>query len=187
MKIFYRFSFLILCLSLLTSCSPHEKKVKDNSRFFDLKTYFADQIALLEKENVPVSKTIVNNGKMETVHIQNVIWENELRAFMEIDITLPAHILSYSIDSMVSGNLTTYQYHARDSTPLIRDIIIKTNNGIPDTIYIRKVISNSYTYSEEIMRYFGNGNYELQVINEPQIGKKIAFELKGVAGKLSIN
>ena len=187
MKYLICLSFAFAFFSLLISCGGPEKKAVNNSRFFNLNSYFKDQVAILEKANTPLTKTIVHNGKTETINEKNVNWKNELKPFLEIDITLPAHILSYSIDSLVEGNSTTLHYSAKDSTPLLRDIVIKLNNGQPDTIYIRKVISNSYVSSMETMSYFGNGNYELKVKNDPPIGKNIAFELKGVAGNTIIN
>ncbi len=187
MKYLIRLVFTFTLFSFMVSCGGPEKNAEGDSRFFNLNGYFTDQVALLEKANIPITKTIVHNGKTETITEQNVDWHNELKPFLEIDITLPAHILSYSIDSLVEGNFTTLHYTAKDSTPLLRNIVIKLNNGHPDSIYIRKVISNSYVSSMETMSYFGNGNYELKVHNDPQIGKNIAFELKGVAGKPVIN
>lgn len=187
MKYLIRLSFSITLFSLLISCGGPEKNPVNDSRFFNLNGYFNEQVAELEKLNTPITKTIMHNGKTETITEQNVDWNTELKPFLEIDITLPAHILSYSIDSLVEGNSTTLYYTAKDSTPLLRNIVIKLNNGNPDSIYIRKVISNSYVSSMETMSYFGNGNYELKVHNDPQIGKNIAFELKGVAGNSVIN
>ncbi len=164
------------------SCNDTENTVVNETRFFDFNAYFYDQVDLLEKANTPITKTIVHNGKTETIKEPNVNWENELKPFLEIDITLPAHILSYNIDSLVDGRSTMLHYTAKDSTPLLREIKIMLNDGKPDTIYIRKVISNSYVSSVQTMSYFGNGNYELKVNNDPQIGKNISFELSGVAG-----
>ncbi len=187
MKYLIRLSFTFILLSLLISCGGSEKNAISDSRFFNLNGYFNEQVAELEKSNTPITKIIMHNGKTESINEINVDWNTELKPFLEIDITLPAHILSYSIDSLVEGNSTTLHYSAKDSTPLLRDIVIKLKSGQPDTIYIRKVISNSYVSSVETMSYYGNGNYELKVKNDPQIGKNIAFELKGVAGSSVIN
>ena len=184
MKYLARLILIFGLFPLVISCGNHEKTTLNKPRFFNLNAYFNDQIAQLEKTNTSITKTIAHNGKTEAVTEKNVDWKNELKPFLEIDITLPAHILSYNIDSLVHGSSTKIHYTAKDSTPLIREIKIILNNGNPDSIYIRKVISNSYVSSVQTMSYFGNGNYEIKVNNDPQIGKNISFELRGVAGNI---
>jgi hypothetical protein len=164
------------------SCKSDQKEIAVSSPLFDLSAYFSEQISLLEKSNSKLTKKLTKQGKTETALINDVDWKQELKPFTETDFNKPAVLISYKTNKVVNGNKSVIQYAAKDSISLIRELTIHLKNNIPDTIYIRKVISNSYVNSTEIMYYYGNGNYELQVNNIPRIGKEITFVLKGIAG-----
>ncbi|HMT29218.1 MAG TPA: hypothetical protein PKD91_08065 [Bacteroidia bacterium] len=164
------------------SCQSNRKEIPEGSKLFNLTDYFSGQIKALEKSKTPLTKTILNKGKTETVRIENVDWKTELKPFTEIDLNKPAVYLSYKADSVVNGTKTIIHYAAKDSTPLLRDMMIHMDHHIPDSIIIRKVISNSYVSSDEILKYTGQGNFEIHVNNVPGIGKDIQFVLKAVSG-----
>lgn len=173
--------FLILFAVILNSCNYDPSGSGMVHTFYDLKGYFNEEVVRLEKENKQLSKTILKDGKAESVRVNDVDWKTELLSFATADINKPALYSAYRTDSTFAGNQLTVHYSARDSAPLIRDIIIKFKNNRPDTITVTRVMSNAYVYSTEIMNYYGDGNFEITVDNKPVAGKKIAFVLKGVA------
>jgi hypothetical protein len=172
---------LFLFATFINSCTSDPTGNGMVHTFYNLKGYFKEEVERLEKENKELNKTILKDGNEESIRVKDVDWNTELLSFATADINKPALYSAYQTDSTISGNQLTVHYSARDSTPLIREITIKFKNNRPDTITITRVMSNSYVYSTEIMNYYGDGNFEINVDNKPVAGKKISFMLKGVA------
>ncbi|MCH8903618.1 MAG: hypothetical protein IIA45_06870 [Bacteroidetes bacterium] len=67
---------------LMLSCNPGTQSSPD-APYYDVKGYISNQIDLLKKRDVPVSKWALFNGKEENVEIEHLNWERELKSFME--------------------------------------------------------------------------------------------------------
>ncbi|MBL0340655.1 MAG: hypothetical protein IPP71_06885 [Bacteroidetes bacterium] len=173
-----------LLVLLVASCKTDPSGTNKARPFFNFQAYFLNEVALLKKNNVVLTKTVINENSSETLVINEVDWLTELQSFIAVDINKPALLSAYRTDSLQNGTRTLIQYKAKDTSPQIRNIVIKQNLNIPDTIIITRIMSNTYVSSTEIMYYYGNGNFEINVENNPVAGKKIAFVLKGVAGKI---
>ncbi len=171
----------VIIAILFVSCNSDPAGTYSLKPFFSLKNYFESEVKKLEKERLELTKTVTNEQLSETVTIDKINWHDELHSFMEADINKPALYSSYVTDSMVNGNKSVIHYSAKDASPAIKDIIIKLQNSVPDTIIITRVMSNSYVESIETIHYFGNGCFEINVDNKPVIGKQILFTLKGEA------
>ena len=170
---------VLLTSIFLISCNTNPTVTVEIQPYFNLKGFFENESIRLQNENKILTKTIFKDNKEETMVVNTIDWKTELQSFIDIDINKPALLSAYKTDSVVRGARTEIHYAAKDSTPQIRDIVLKLTNHIPDTIIVTRIMSNSYVSSTEELHYFGNGNYEIVVDNTPVAGKKIAFRLIG--------
>ena len=92
--------------------------------FFDLKTYFNNQVDQLNKDQVPVKKTITFEGKTETKELKALNFEDELKLFIDSDINKTSWTDKYQTDSILtnSGKLQQVNYTAKDETLRTRAI-----------------------------------------------------------------
>jgi hypothetical protein len=88
---------LISSACILTSCnSTDEQKGKDLA-YFDVKSFVANEIAILDAKDPEVVKTMYADNKKETRVSRGIRWVKELELFMQADINKPAYRLSYVV------------------------------------------------------------------------------------------
>jgi hypothetical protein len=169
---------LIALVLVILSCDnkPVPKKA---SALSGVENYFNAEIKTLEESDLTLIKTIVQQGKTESITIENPDWVKELIPFTETIANQPAQIQSFLRDSSSSGDSKTLVLKARDSSATIKSITEYTTGGIRDSIVIIKKVENLYYVSSDTLTYYGKGNYLIKAENLPGLGKKIGFILQG--------
>jgi hypothetical protein len=83
------YPLLVICICFFPSCeSPKESK-----KFFDIPSYFKEEIHLIKANFTEVNKTYVYNGdtSRKELKVVDIDWEKEFAFFLEADINKPAY------------------------------------------------------------------------------------------------
>ena len=152
--------FLILSfLTFFIACSQVNTNT-GNSPLFDLKKYFEMQVSFLKTSNPRVQKMIVQNGQVEINNLHDVDWANELKPFLECDISKPALRNSYKVtitDSTCTG-CRHIVYTAIDSTLAIRMVSLHFVSDTLTQVSIDKSTYSKLVDSEQALVWkTGNG------------------------------
>jgi hypothetical protein len=163
---------IVLASTLLASCvSAPERKIVDGP-FFNLRTYFQEEIPKL-KAKTPIRKQVTVNGETEEQLLDSINFERELRAFSESDINKPAWFDSYSIDSILTnGQLKQLQYRALKEEFRTREIDIDWTNGKQvEQIRILRRSESPLAKSKQELIYRPQERYQIRSWQEIQFGE----------------
>ena len=142
----------------LPSCKPENLKQGAVKEYFDIKGYFANNIAQLKKQHHPVTKTVVHNGTAETKTVEIGNWDAELALFTESDINKPAWSGSYTLQDSAGAVI----YTAKDANLKTRRIVIsKKNDGSVKQISVYNQIDNVLYTTRETLQYFADSAYTI--------------------------
>ena len=169
----------LIALVLVTVSCDNKTDSKKAFALSGVENYFNTEIKTLEQSDLTLVKTIVHQGKTETITIENPDWAKELVPFTETISNQPAQIQSFQRDSSIIGDSKTLVLKARDSSAAINSLTVYTTADIHDSIVIIKKVANLYYVSSDTLTYYGKGNYLIKAENLPGLGKKIGFILEG--------
>jgi len=117
------------CL-FFVACSS-EVKVEQMESYFDFPEFLRGEITLLQQNKAALVKILRTDNRRDSIIEQNPDWQKEFQLLMNLNINKPANIGKYEITqtSCAEFNCTTYQ--AKDSSLLIRRLLItEGNNGV---------------------------------------------------------
>jgi len=141
-----------------TSCKPENLQEGAQKEYFDLKAYFKKNIALLKKQNKPITKTVIHNGATETKQVKISNWETELGMFAESDINKPAWKGSYAKQDSAGATV----YKALDEGLKTRKIVIDKNaGGDIKRIYIYNEVNNALYKATEELSFYPDSIYSI--------------------------
>lgn len=167
--------FIGISSLVVSSCTGPSVNTDGAPRVFPLSAFFADQADSLGNANVRLRKTIVTNGREETILEQNPDWKTELQPFISSGIEKPALAAGY--DSSRSGDWLVYQ--AKDLHPAVQRMGIRYAGNAADSVYIFRRVSNFYYTALDTLQYHTSGTYRISTMNKPVIGKELRFILEG--------
>src|SRR5690606_13393364 len=168
----------------LTACSLSEDangtdgaKIRGGGKaYFDLETYFLEEIQRLQKDNPTIKKTVWIDGVPETKSLKISKWANELDLFLNSDINKPAWRNSYQVDSTQNQLI----YKANEKGLRTRWIQIRKNaQGDLVQISIRNETDNMIYRTEEILNYFSDSLYSIEKNQRVRILGKHQYRFQG--------
>lgn len=139
------------------SCdTPSQNKV--NTRYFDIPTYFEKQILEFQKNNPLVIKTVSTNEETEEkeLHIDN--WNNELSAFLAMDINKAAYQGYIEVDSLENE----VKYISTNENLELKYIRIVYKNNQPIEVEIEKMTKNFLYQTDEKLHFYSDSLYSIQ-------------------------
>lgn len=117
--------FLLL---LLLSCQNRDTasgKAGQNP-FFDLNSYFNEQIERLQTQQPEVRKTVTFDGETETLELDSLDYERELEVFLNADLNRASWWDKYTIDSSrTDGRLASIVYTAQEEDLRVKKLRIE--------------------------------------------------------------
>ncbi|MFM7078851.1 MAG: hypothetical protein ACKOYC_03560, partial [Bacteroidota bacterium] len=153
---------------LFTSCETKEVKT---SGFFDTKSYFESLADSLNSTKCLLEKTMITDGRQETVMDSSPDWKNELLPFIELDITKAAMASSYRADTSVLAGEIKINYLALDAYVSIRRLqIVKDSLDDITSIYAIVRSKNPYHSSADTLEFQNDTGYRISALSEPYIG-----------------
>ncbi|MBD1384053.1 hypothetical protein IDJ75_02095 [Mucilaginibacter rigui] len=170
----YTSVLLLLCGSYACT-KPEIKETGARLKYFDLKEYFKNEAARLNKQNPEVDKTVGHNGTAENKKVHIGDWEKELNLFTESDINKPAWKLSYN----VQANNDSIVYKAKYPELETREIIIRKKAGQVTEITIVNNTHNILYNTTEKLVYAPNAYYLIEKMQQVKIMGANNYRVKG--------
>ena len=170
-KIFKKISFNLLILtglSLFASACKNEPPQYKNGKtaFFDLKSYFKEEIARLKTDVKQVKKTVTVNGKSEKKILDSLNFEEELAPFMASDINRPAWSDYYMTKTTpLSNNGEISEYYALKDHLKTRSILVNKSN-IDMKINILNAEETVATKAETQLSYDNRTGYTISTVQK---------------------
>lgn len=151
--------FISACQEISTPAQPSEK----TNIFFDLKGFFQEEKAVLEKRN-SFKKIVSINGVSEEKDLSTLNLDNELSIFMASDINKPAWSDKYKIDSIYGADnqLAQIKYHSLDESLKTKKINIDFKNNNVSKVAIEKSTDNAVAQSKQYLTYTKDKGYVIQ-------------------------
>ena len=143
----------VLIAAVFSGCQSADKANtdrKEHARYFDLPSYFQQEIDSLAKANPKINKTVMKDDKEETKQVHIKDWTTELSSFQSIDLNKPAyegHIKTDTVDQVI-------QYSFTDPELDLSCVRIKMDpSGKPALISIEKHVKNTLYGTTEFLVY----------------------------------
>lgn len=151
----------ICCFAVIAcavSCSSNDTATGEKRDYYPIHDFFRKEVDSLQRANPTVSKSVGKGNEQETkeVHIKN--WENEMGAFLSVDLSKPAYEGMYSVDS--SDNSIIYTALSPDVDISLLHIGFNAQGQI-DSIEIVKSTSNILYQNKEKLTYKRGVSYTL--------------------------
>ncbi|HYV92115.1 MAG TPA: hypothetical protein VE978_10045 [Chitinophagales bacterium] len=141
---------------LLASCQNPTQQASVQKPYFDLISFFDEQISRLEKDSLVVMKTSSINGQTDEHQMDWTDWRREFALFLASDINKTSLIGKYAVDTTHilsgedSGNVKI-RYAAQDSAMHTRLLEVTLNNHhVKDIHIINKSSSFLSSFSEDL-------------------------------------
>lgn len=167
---------MMVLVSLCGGCfNSATKKQKREIYYFDLQTFFEDEIVRLNKANVKVIKTVWHNNQSENKQLKINNWASELSLFTESDINKTAFEYSYHKDSTA----TKIGYTAKNKNLKTQRITIYLQNQKPTFINIINQQSNYLFKSWENLKYYPQKAYEIEKKQKLLFWDAEVYKVKG--------
>lgn len=166
-----------ICLLAFTACnSPEYKAAPGQPAYFNLKAYFQQQAAALQKRNPAVKKTVLANGSAETKQLKITSWSKELSSFIDADMNKRAWAGEFQ--KAITDSTETYTSES-DKVPVKQVRIYRSNNQISGVqIFIR---NNNYLYtSTDTLSYYPGKRYEVRKTQHIKLMDKKEYRITGV-------
>lgn len=173
-----RFLYLLLGTSafIFFSCTNSGNQTANQNSYFDLKNYFEQEASRLNSERPKISKTVNDNGKVETKSVQDTLWVKELAVFINSNINKPAWSKSYSVVKTDTSEI----YTAIDSSLKTKSIqILRTSKDAIKSIKIVNRTSNELYDLDEWLTYSPNHFYTIERKQKAKLLKESYFKIEG--------
>jgi len=145
-------------LLLGAACRPDNTKSDGALKYFDLKGYFTNDTARLNKQHQLVTKTVKHNGVSETQNVKIGNWGEELEMFLSADINRPAWKNSYTVQT--GDGITSYR--AKEPDLKVREILIKREGGKIKWFFIYTYTKNILYQTSEELSYYPDSLYVIK-------------------------
>lgn len=174
----YKLSYLLLFCGIVqfsctTSTTTEQETRKEPKPFFDVKSYFEDQISVLEKKSPKVRKMVTIDQKTEEQELDSLNFAEELKAFIGTDINRLAWFDKYSKDSTIQNNqLLGLEYAALDEDLKVRKLSIQFSaQQEVETIQIATYSSSFVAKSKQDLIYEPLKGYSISTQQGLSVGQ----------------
>ena len=155
-------SIIIICL-LVFGCNQTSVDSVDapQNPFFDLKDYFEKEMKI---DRNGITKTTTFEGEKETIQLQNVDLEKELKIFADANLNKVAWYEKYAIVSeKTKEGGTKLPYTIDDPKLKTKRVELFKNNGKLDSILIHNQMTSLIMDSDQFLTYYPNVGYRIRV------------------------
>lgn len=164
---------------LLSACRPESKATGAQLKYFDIKGYFINDTARLNKLNKLVFKTVAHNGLTESKNVRIDNWGRELDLFIGADINKPAWKDSYTI---VNNDSSLLFYKAKYPELHVREILIKLDKQKVKWMLIYTRTKNILYQTTEKLTYYPDSVYIIEKYQKVKLMKNNSYKVQGEIG-----
>ncbi len=147
---------------------------------WDSKSYFDNQIHILNQQKIGILKKLLFNNELDTITRTQVNWENELAIFTLIDLSNPKKNGSYQMDTIINTDtICTISFTSIDAKPNLKLCTISTNPenqkiNFVEAIYIEKI--NLIEVRKKIT-YLPSQGFRIEEIQQVKFGHKSTYTI----------
>lgn len=158
---------MVVLSTLLFSCSESKVEAK-NKRYFDLPSYFKKEAQSLNIKKSGILKTLIKDGKKETIQSDSVDWNAELQTFIAIDLNKSAWIGKFEMDSAITNDSTKWVvYKSLEENIPIKMVHFEYLNNQINYIIIENQTNNiAFSKYAKMIYHFGHA---IHIENELKI------------------
>jgi len=181
-----RLTFNAICMVLMLasfSCKQAPTEVAEKP-YFDLTSFFTEQINLLQKDSQVVMKTSAINAQTDEHQMNWTDWKREFALFLASDINKASLIGKYAVDTL--HNLTgkdsgdmKIQYLALDSSLHTRLLEVTLNRNEVKEIHIINKTSSFLSSSSENLFYIPMKAYMIRTSEQTRFFGGNDFSVMG--------
>ncbi|RYG37265.1 MAG: hypothetical protein EOO01_30305 [Chitinophagaceae bacterium] len=147
----------LMGIALMISCGDPAKKEQAN-KYFDLKTYFEEESARLQRVNPQVEKTVLVNANTEVKRLRIPNWKKEFEIFIAADINK----VNWAGLIHVSMTDTLVQYTARSEKVFVKKLAVHRLHGVVKRIDIIVNRDNMLYNSADTLTYVPDRFYSIK-------------------------
>jgi hypothetical protein len=170
---------LSIIFILFFSCGAPMREQPEEGKMSLVAKFVQDEMKKLKSSGVCLVKYLYVEGNEEQITIHEPDWDVELAPFLNL-ISDKVAGNSYQVDTIIRNGSRMISYSARDSSLLLRNLIVYAGNYGADSLRAVKSSSNIYNSTNDTLWFSVGGRYRISSVNRPRIGKVTAFYLVGV-------
>lgn len=144
----------------MSSCSegPAASYYENQRYYYDLPSFFAEEIDNLQAKGQWVRKHVTKDGHSHIIERGNIDWKEELDAFKEADINRPAWRGQFRVDSISLERVYVITYKTDNKEIPVKNVVVtidkETNQCLQITVDRR---TKNFLYSSDQSLYFTTG------------------------------
>lgn len=147
--------------------------------FFDLETYFNQEITRLEQQQIRLKKRISLGDKTEEKILTEYDLSDELTFFLDANINKTAWLDQYTVDSIfVQKTLSGLRYLAKNEDLKIKKVTIDFENQTVAQIEIIKRNPTIIADAEQQLKYQPKTGYSIEHLQEIRLGKPQVLKIE---------
>jgi hypothetical protein len=150
--------FLFLTPLIFAGCGSPAPQGAAPDPYFDLKGYFQQEVARLNKLQPLVDKTVTVNEKAERKKFKVANWADELTVFIDADINKSAWQGLFTVTRTDSVE----RYRSDDDKVPVKLVQVERKNKVITGITILLVTKNYLYQSADTLRYYPDRLYEIR-------------------------
>ncbi|MGB0917173.1 MAG: hypothetical protein ACPGU4_06255 [Flavobacteriales bacterium] len=151
--------YIILFL-LLGSCNqgPAEAYYEDQRAYYDLPRFFNKQTANLKEKHQWVRKHVTKDGHSHIIERGNIVWEDELDAFLESDINRPAWRGEFSVDTIELTREYLVTYETDNEQIPVKKVVVSIDKDSKQCLRITvDRLTQNFLYQSQQSLFYTNG------------------------------
>lgn len=169
--------FFFTLVIVLSSCLGDSTVTVENQPFFDLKTYFSQEMEQLKNIKKVIKKVDID-GVIEEKTMDSFDLEKELALFVDSDINKVAWLDKYTVDSLFNNNLLSQiTYEAKENQLKTRRLTIHFGNELVDSIDIVRSSSSLVAKLEQHLKYIPSKGYSIKSSQKTSLSAFHVLEL----------
>ncbi len=182
------FQNLLFLLILVSACNveaPQSTPADVPNRYYDLHTYFEQEIERLNKEQPAVSKTVILNGEKEEQTVKNIDFADEFLIFRESHINKVSWWGKYEGDTTYYNNekqqIKKIRYTTDDEELKTKVIHISFSPAKQiDSLYILNATHSPTISTKQELIYVPKISYEIFSREKVALSKNREVMIKGI-------
>ena len=173
------FMFIVVVGWSCQSPADSTAELQSVNTFFDLVSFFDQEISQLNQQQPKLKKTVIVNGAIEEQELNSVDYQKELSLFKEININKPALINKYSTDSSLVGTqLQQLTYQALDESLNIKRIAIFFQDDRVQRVDVEKSTTNMFAKTGQQLTYEIQKGYQINSEQDLVVGTPSTISVK---------
>lgn len=171
-----RITYILILAAAFASCRQKPVATEKAVAYFSLNSYFATELAKLQKQQPLVQKTVFINQQKETKTLKINDWKQELAQFFDADINKKAWRGGFKVQTY--GDTTLYVSN-NQKIPVKKLRVVGKNQDISEIFIVSE--DSNYLYSHrDTLIYSSKTGYRIISVQKVKLNSKKNYSVTGV-------